>query len=242
MTSVDDIISAAARGDLEEVKALLARDPALAGAANMLGSTALHAAYFSSHPKIVGMILYQRDRDGRSMDGFLAAELGLLGELSTWLHRTPTLPMDRNHNGSTALHGACYWGSVEAARMLLDHGADPCATTSDPFLQIHPLGCAVATPDVPNPSQDESIVLLLVDLLLDRGADVNGRRRDGMTALHSAAFRGHLRVVRRLLERGADATIRARDNAGRHAGQTPAETAASQGHMAVAALLTAARD
>jgi uncharacterized protein len=233
---VDEIISAATRGDLDLLMDLLARDPSLASAANMFGTTALHAAYYSAHYKIVGLLLYK----GRTLDGFLAAELGLVGPLSQFLRQTPGLALERNAAGATPLHGACYWGSVDAARLLLEHGADVRAATSDPFLQIHPLGCAVATPDVPNPSQDESVVLQLVDLLLDRGAEVNARRRDGMTALHSAAYRGHLQVIRRLLDRGADPTIRAHDDAGAHAGQTAADTAASQGQTAAAELLRGA--
>jgi ankyrin repeat protein len=79
-----------------------------------------------------------------------------------------------------------------------------------------------------------------VNLLLDRGADVDAQRRDGMTALHTAAYRGHLRVIRRLLERGANPTIRAREAAGPHAGQTPADTADAQGQTAAAELIRAA--
>ncbi len=229
---VDEIIAASVRGDLETVAALLERDASLAGAANMLGSTAVHAAHYSGHSGIERLLLSKY----RPLDGFLAAELGLEAELRRLLKQNPAFPTERNAAGSTALHGACYWGSVETARMLLDHGADARAVTADSFLQIHPLGCAVASPDVPNPSQDESVVLSLVDLLLDRGADVNARRRDGMTALHSAAYRGHLRVIRRLVERGADRTLEAHD-AGPHAGQTPADTAAARGETAAVALL-----
>ncbi len=241
MTSqVDEIIAAATRGDLEEVKALLAVDRSLASAPNMFGATALHAAYYSARFKIVGVLLYARLQNGCELDAFLAAELGLAGMLSEWLQRAPALAVERTPAGFTALHGACYWGSLETARLLLDHGADVNAPTSDPFLQIHPLGCAVATADVPNPSQHESVVLGLVDLLLDRGADVNSRRRDGMTALHSAAYRGHLRVIRRLLERGADPTIKAHNDAGPHAGQSAADTAATLGHAEAAEMLRTA--
>lgn len=231
-SSVEEIIAAAVRGDERSVAALLEREPDLAGAANMFGSTAVHAAHYSGHGHVVRLLLKYRP-----LDGFLAAELGLEGELLERLGRDPTLAMARNAAGSTALHGACYWGSVEAARILLEHGADVQAATSDTFLQIHPLGCAVASPDVPNPSDDERVVLRLVDLLLDRGADVNARRRDGMTALHAAAYRGHLRVIRRLIERGADATLRAHANAGAHAGQSAADTAVAQGQTAAADLL-----
>jgi ankyrin repeat protein len=237
MTSpLDEIIEASVRGDLTSVTALLERDTTLGSAVNMFGSMALHAAHYSRHHDIVKLLLSV----SRPLDGFLAAELGLSSELSGWFAQHPNFATERNTAGSTALHGACYWGSVEAARMLLEHGADANAVTADSFLQIQPLGCAVATPDVPNPSQDESVVLSLVDLLLDKGANVNARRRDGMTALHSAAYRGHLRVIRRLLERGADPTIRARDDAEGHAGQSPAETALAQGQTAAADLLRSA--
>jgi ankyrin repeat protein len=127
---------------------------------------------------------------------------------------------------------------VDTARFLLDHGADVNAATRDKFLQIRPLGAAVATPDVPNPSQDEETVLALVRFLLDRGADVNGRRRDGLTALHSAAYRGHLGVIKCLLRRGVDPTIQGYDGAGPHSGQTAADMATAQGQSAAVALLS----
>jgi ankyrin repeat protein len=227
---IDEIIAASVAGDLRAVRELLARDRSLAGAANMFGSTAVHGARYSGHADIQNLLLSEY----RPLDGFLAAELGFTTELLEFLRNDPGLAKSRNNVGATALHGACYWGSVEATRILLDHGAEVNVLTADSFLQIHPLGCAVASPDVPNPSQHEAVVLRLVDLLIERGAQVNARRRDGMTALHSAAFRGHLRVIRRLLEGGADPTIRA--DAGPHAGQSPADTAVAQGQTAAAEL------
>jgi ankyrin repeat protein len=228
---VDQIVTAAAQGDRERVATLVTRDPSLANAMTMLGATAIHAAHYSGHADVVRLLLTHRP-----LDGFLAAELGLSTDLTQWLNQNPGFVRARNANGATALHGACYWGSLEAAHLLLDQGADVQAATTDSFLQIHPLGCAVATPDVPNPSDDESVVLRLVDLLLDRGADVNACRRDGMTALHSAAYRGHLRVIRRLVDRGADVDAKAHDS-GPHAGQSPRDTALAQGQTAAADLL-----
>jgi len=235
---IDEVIDASVRGDLPTVKSLVGEDPKLATAANMLGSTALHAAHYSGHVDIAEFLI---SADG-PLDGFLAAELGLCDALRDLLRETPNLASERNAGGATALHGACYWGSADAARLLLDHGADVNAVTTDPFLQIHPLGCAVATPDVPCPSQDESAVLDIVDLLLDCGAVVNARRRDGMTALHSAACRGHLRVIRRLLERGADPDIRALDDGGLHAGQSALDAALAMGQGAAAELLRESGD
>src|SRR4030095_9682132 len=47
-----------------------------------------------------------------------------------------------------------------------------------------------------------------VTALLDKGADVNARFRYGMTALFKAAERGNTEVVKVLLARGADATVK----------------------------------
>ena len=86
------------------------------------------------------------------------------------------------------------------------------------------------TPDVPNPSDDEQVCIDLCGLLLDAGADVNCRRKDGMTALHSAAYRGLPGLAASLIKRGAAPGARAAAVPGAHAGETPADTAQAQGH------------
>ena len=50
-------------------------------------------------------------------------------------------------------------------------------------------------------------------LLLQHGADVNGRNRDGNTALHLAIFLGHAGSAELLLKNGADVTARNDDGA-----------------------------
>jgi uncharacterized protein len=219
MSPIDAILAAAKDGDYDRVLALLVTDPALATASNMLGSQPIHAAHFGGHKRIVDLLLAR----GVDLDFFLASELGLLDQVHIALEADPTLSQTFSAAGSTALHRSCYWGQTAVAELLLEGGADPNAVTRDGFLQIAPLGCAVATPDVPNPSDREEVVLDLVNLLLSYGANVNARRRDGLTALHSAAYRGHRRVMETLLAQGADPTIRGYDGAGPHAGRTAAE-------------------
>ena len=233
METADQIIAAATHGDLDRVEALLDADPQLISATNMFGSSAIHAAHYSNHPALVRFLI---DR-GRTLDPMLLAELGMANALRDRLTSSRALVSEFTAHGSTLLHGACYWGSVAAATVLLEFGADPDLPTQDEHFRIRPLGCAIASPDVPNPSQDEDTVLRLVDLLLDHGANVNGRRRDGTTALHAAAYRGLFNVVRRLVERGADPAIRGLLDGGAHANQLPSDVAAAQGQEAVAALL-----
>ena len=233
MNKVDAIIKAARAGDLPAVTALLDENPPLATAATMAGSQPVHAAHFGGHAQVVDLLMSR----GGTLTPFLAADLGMLDHVEAAMRADPTFPGAFDQSGSTALHRACYWGQTVVARALLDHGAEPNAATRDSFLQIRPLGCGVATPDVPNPSDSEETVLELVRLLLERGADVKGRRRDGLTALHSAAYRGHLRVVSYLLDRGADPAIQGYQGYGPHGGQTALEMAVAQGQKEAAALL-----
>ncbi len=235
MSDTGLIIAAAKEGDHDRVAALLNGNPSLANASNMLGSQPVHAAHFGGHRHVVELLF---DR-GVKLDAFLAAELGMLDHVRA----TPDAVSAFHPRGSTALHGACYWGQVAVARFLLDNGADPDAVTRDSFLKIRPLGSAVATPDVPNPSDREDTVIELVRLLLDHGADVNGRRGDGLTALHAASHRGHIRVIQLLLDRGADRKIQGRrklpgyEGPVPHAGQTALDVALAQGQTQAAALL-----
>ena len=44
----------------------------------------------------------------------------------------------------------------------------------------------------------------IVQRLLEKGADIDGKDRSGQTALSRAAMKGHEAVVKLLLEKGAD--------------------------------------
>ncbi len=97
---------------------------------------------------------------------------------------------------------------------------------------------AVGAPDdqaVPFEAADELGHGGLGHALAERGADVNGRRGDGMTALHAACWRGLAQVVQELLDAGADPAVTAA--AGPHQGQAPADTALAQGYLLLAARL-----
>ncbi len=121
----------------------------------------------------------------------------------------------------------------EAIEMLLAHGAE---VDLPNVFQITPLMAAAGVSGTAGPAggggggggggDAQARALRTVDMLLDAGADINiqitdsrthtatlqayvqGRDREGQTALFGAAALGYDRLVARMLERGADPTIR----------------------------------
>jgi len=96
-----------------------------------------------------------------------------------------------------------------------------------------------------NPEDDGRTALMVasvlgyegcVRLLLDSEAiEVNATSNYGRSALHGAAINGRLAIVKRLLEQGADPTLRDRD------GDTALDDARQYGHSEVVALLSEPR-
>jgi cytohesin len=95
----------------------------------------------------------------------------------------------------SALARAIELGSFDMVRALLDSGHRPNWGGI-----VHPLAHAVRERN-----------LVMVDMLLDRGAAVDGEEEEGDTALMYAAGRGNLDVVKRLIKAGANVTHKNRE-------------------------------
>jgi ankyrin repeat protein len=104
----------------------------------------------------------------------------------------------------TPLHVASYIGNIEIAGLLLEHGADLEAEWGDMGDKpLHQLSYGKYR----SPEDGVSIA----QLLLDRGADVNTRRKDHHTPLHYASFIGNIEIAGLLLDHGADLEAACRD-------------------------------
>jgi ankyrin repeat protein len=157
-----DIFEASATGDLERVKTLLSDHPELANAVALDGFQPLGLASFFGHYEVARFLVERR------------AEIN-----------SPS----RNPQKVMPLHSAAASRSLEIARLLLEHGADPDARQNDDFTPLHE---AAANGQ-----------LEMVSLLLAHGADVNLSQKSGRTALSFAQNAGHQEVVEFLLRHGA---------------------------------------
>ena len=131
---------------------------------------------------------------------FEAAALGRTERLREIVDEDPARANAFGEDGFQPLGLACFFGHVEAARLLLDRGADPNTLARNEHIQAGPLHSAVASEGKPPETRYE-----LAELLLDRGADPNLEQGGGFTALDAARQNGDERLEQLLLDRGAGA-------------------------------------
>ena len=154
-------------------------------------SDALQALYAGDIEKAQALL----PADGE-LTVFEAAAFGRVERLRSILNDDASQAGAFSDDGFTALHLAVFAEQEEAARTLIEHGADLNARSTGTIARVPPLGTAAFVRSVP-----------LSRLLLDAGADVNGQGVGGFTALHTAALNGDEELVELLLERGADASL-----------------------------------
>ena len=115
---------------------------------------------------------------------FEAAAFGRAERLRELLRAEPGLVGAYSDDGFTPLHLAVFGGQAEAARVLIEHGADPDAVSTASIAQVTPLGTAAFVRSAP-----------LVRLLIAAGADPAA---NDAGALRTAEANGDAELVRLL--------------------------------------------
>jgi ankyrin repeat protein len=118
-------------------------------------------------------------------------------------------PRGRNRGASprivfaSALHRAAFAGDLELAKLLLSHGADPHAVSSDRESMLEAAAGLALIPGYqashPNAERVE-----LAKILVELGEDVNWADAYGITPLMAAANLGDTPLVQYLIDKGAD--------------------------------------
>ena len=125
------------------------------------------------------------------LDVFEAASLGDVARLGELLGEDPALAQTRSDDDFTALHYAAFFDGPDAARRLLEHGADVNAF-ADNELGVHPLNSAAAAG-----RRDVAAILL------EHGADPNAQTGRGFTPLDAARENGDDDLAELLRSHGA---------------------------------------
>jgi uncharacterized protein len=153
-----------------------------------VASDAMQALYAGDVEKARGLLGADDE-----LSVFDAAAFGRVARLRTILEADPSQARAWSADGFSALHLACFAEQEEAARLLIEHGADVNVRSTGSIARVPPLGTAAFVHST-----------RLAQLLLDAGAEVNGEGEGGFTALDTAVQNGDEELVRLLLARGAD--------------------------------------
>ena len=183
-------------------------------ARNRDGGTSLHGAAFLGHADIAALLIQKgadinaRNTKGDSPSDVAKVDWGITQLIASWLEieldkdevesgRSAVVEMLQHHSSTDTnrsgddMCSAVRRGDIERLEGLLTKGMDP--NTVDSQHGVSPLSWAALLG-----------LTEIAELLIQNDADVNGRNRDGGTALHGAAFLGHADIAELLVRKGAD--------------------------------------
>jgi|SRR6188472_3270483 ankyrin repeat protein len=129
------------------------------------------------------------------LDVFEASAVGRVDQLQELLDGDPSLANAWAEDGFQPLGLASFFGHVEAARLLVERGADVNSASRND-MKVAPLHSAAA-------EKDPETRYELATVLLEHGADPNARQQDDFTPLMAADQQGDARLRELLVEHGA---------------------------------------
>ncbi len=193
--SRDDLFKAIDVADETQLRALLAKDSSLASSRSSDGVSAILFTLYLAKKNLTGILLEYDP----ALDLFDLSALNMHERLADILEKTTEIDQ-LSGDGFSALHLACFFGSLESVALLVERQAN---------VNIH----ATNISDLrPIHSACVSGQGAIVSLLLKAGAKPNVTQAGGYTPLMAAASLGNAPVVDLLLEYGADCTVKSEDN------------------------------
>jgi ankyrin repeat protein len=177
MADIDTLIELVKAGELRKVRELLSANFLLASQRLANGESPLMAALYRGHHDIVDAVI----EAGAEIDVFAAAATGRIADLERGV--SDATVNSHAYDGWTPLHLAAFFGHVDAARLLLDHGAEVNAVSQNALTNT-PLHAATA-------GKHADVALLLIE----HGADGHTADSGGYTPLQIARQNGLTEVA-----------------------------------------------
>jgi len=213
---MSDLFDAIQAGDTARIESLLRDDPSLLSATRN-GVTPLSQAIYHGRTDIARLLLDL----GAPVSFGEACALGDEERVRSMLAADRNVLHVRTADGFPAVGMAIFFRHGTLARWLIEEGADVNAAAEN-AQRVAPVHAAAAVCDRET-----------MQLLLERGADVNAKQQLDYTPLHAAASRGDVEMAKLLLQHGAEREAKASD------GMTPADVARKYGQAAFAEWLDA---
>lgn len=221
------VYTSAYNGDASTVYFLLSKGADVDGV-NEEGWTPLHAACAQGHLEVVKTMVENFNATVNVLNNqgttplFHAVSAGRR-TIASYLVEKKNADINLSAEGGwKPVHAACYNEFVKLTTFLVKHNAD----LDSPCKEIRgysPLHILISTDKAPEE---------LIQLLVQKGANLNVQNDTGGTPLHLAVFWGHLNVVKTIVTAGARLDIKNSN------GRTPLDLAATYGHKKIAEFLS----
>lgn len=213
------LFDAVKAGNLDEVRRLVQATPALAGARDANGVSAILLATYHGKGAVAAALVEM----GAPVDVFEASALGHVARITALVAEDPARVSSYAPDGFYPLGLAAFFGHLDAVRALIAAGADVHATARNSF-KVQPVHAAAASRN-----------LDILRAVLEAGGDPNVPQQQGFVPLHEAASSGNREMAELLVKHGANPGL-AND-----AGKTSIDLANDKGHAGLAEWMIGAR-
>lgn len=215
--SVPDFLKAVAAGEVDRLRQMLAADPGLLQARDIVGRSA-YAVALLARQSASAELLRERGYRPDVVEAALALDWALFDTLAA---ANPGAVNQQHPVGGNAMVAAAFGGAGSQAWRVMQYGGSSNLRAPDGFTAVR---AGLEHPDL-------ATAELTVASLLGNGGDPNAAQAGGSSPLHAAAARGSLELVEMLIRKGA--TVDARDEQGR----TPLTLAEERRQRSAAELL-----